>query len=367
MIARRIGYLCWLLAAAALYFFENNTGTRGVLLASILIPALSIACAAWTAKKASCRLRAPEKANKGETISCGCVLSSLWTGIGCVLSCRVQWENLLTHETGSLETDDGEEAFSINCIHCGTLSISAEKVMARDWLGLACFPCEVSACISLLIEPDLFPVRVRLTDRLSSSWQEERPGQPRRDGSEMENSGVRDYVPGDPACRIHWKLSAKTDRILIREEDRPTAGSVLLLLETVGYGIDPADMDGTVEALLSVSRVLAEEGALHSVCWQDQEGLQWLDIACGEDFLSLRDALLSTEAKEKGESIGILFSNAFPEFRADHVVLFSPRPDTDTMSLRETGAVTLALPRLEEGNPDIRVACVCREEPELEL
>ena len=75
MIGRWIGYLCWLLAAAALYFFENNTGTRAVLLASTLIPAFSIAFAAWTAKKASCRLLVPEKANKGETVSCGCALS----------------------------------------------------------------------------------------------------------------------------------------------------------------------------------------------------------------------------------------------------------------------------------------------------
>ena len=359
--------MCWLLAAAALYFFENNTGTRAVLLASILIPAFSAACAAWTAKKASCRLRAPEKANKRETVSCRCILSGPWTKIGCVLSCRVQWENFLTHETGDWEIKDGEEAFSITSAHCGPLAIKSEKVIARDWLGLACFPCEASDCVSLLILPDLYPVRVHLSDWLCLSWQEERSGQPRRDGSEMENSGVRAYVPGDPVRRIHWKLSAKTDRILIREEDRPAAGSVLLLLETAGYGIMPDDMDGTVEAFLSVSRALTEEGALHSVCWWDQEGLQWLEIVRGEDFLSMRDALLSTEAKENGESIGILFSRAFPEFRADHVVLFSPRSDTDAMSLRETGTVTLALPRREEGNPDIRVMCVSREEPELEL
>lgn len=367
MISRRLGYLCWLLAAAALYFFENNTGTRAVLLASILIPAFSVSCAAWTAKKASCRLRVPEKANKGETVSCGCILSGPWAKIGCLLSCGVHWENLLTYETGVWEMEDGEGTFSITCAHCGTLGIKGEKVTTRDWFGLICFPCEASDCVSLLILPDLYPVRVHLSDWFSSSWQEERSGQPRRDGLETENSGVRDYAPGDPVRRIHWKLSAKTDRILIREEDRPTAGSVLLLLETAGYGIDPADMDGTTEALLSVSQALTEEGTVHSVCWRDQEEFQWLEIACGEDFLSMRDALLTTQADETGESIGAFFSRAFPEFRADHVVLFSPRPDTDALSLRETGAVTLALPRHEVGNPDIRVVCVSWEEPELEL
>ena len=37
--------------------------------------------------------------------------------------------------------------------------------------------------------------------------------------AETEEPGdVRDYLPGDPVSRIHWKLSAKWDRLLIREQ-----------------------------------------------------------------------------------------------------------------------------------------------------
>ena len=38
MRKRRIGYAAWLLLAVCLYFFENNTGTRVVLLCSLLVP-----------------------------------------------------------------------------------------------------------------------------------------------------------------------------------------------------------------------------------------------------------------------------------------------------------------------------------------
>ena len=366
MNRRRIGYLCWLLGLAVLYFFENNTGTRAVLLASFVIPAFSVCCAAWTAKKASCRLLVPESAEKGKTVSCGCVLFGPWTAIGCVLSGRVRSAHLLTRETNEWEIR-GEEAFSVNCAHCGTLHIGAEEVMARDWLGLFCFPCEASGVGNLLILPDLYPVHVNLSSLLSMPRQEERPCQLRRDGPETENGGVRDYAPGDPVRRIHWKLSAKTDRVLIREEEQPLAGTVLLLLETAGYGIDPEDMDSAAEALLSVSLSLTEEGATHSVSWQDGDVLRWMEIASMEDFLSMRGALLSAEALEAGESVGAAFSRAFPDFRADQAVVFSPRPDTDCISLREIGFVTLALPRYEAGTANIRVVCVSREEPELSL
>ena len=368
MIRRRIGYFCWLLATAALYFFENNTGTRAVLLASILIPLFSVSCAAWTAKKASCRLRMPEKAEKGERLSCGCVLSGPWTRIGCVLSCRVRAEHLMTHETSAWEIDGGgEAAFAVDCVHCGTMIINAEGTAVRDWLGFKSFSCGGSDFHSLMILPDLYPVSVRLSPQLSCVWQEDRPGQPNPSAEEMENSGVRDYVPGDPVQRIHWKLSGKIDRILIREGDRPLAGSLLLLLETAGYGIDPEDMDSAAEALLSVSRELAAEGISHSVCWQDKGSLQWMEVSDGAGFLSVRDALLNAEAAEAGESVGVLFSHAYPEFRVDQAVIFSPRPDTDAVSMWELGSVVLALPRPEGGNPDIRVTCISREEPELDL
>ena len=144
-------------------------------------------------------------------------------------------------------------------------------------------------------------------------------------------------------------------------------GAVLLLLETAGYDTVPEDMDTSVEALLSVSQALTEEGIMHSVSWQDRGSLRWMEISGGADNLSVRDALLSAEAHENGESIGTAFSRAFSDFRADHIIIFSPRPDTDAMSMRETGAVTLALPHPADGNPDIQVVCVSREEPALEL
>lgn len=47
MTRRWIGYAGWLLLAAILYFFENNTGTRAILLGSLLFPLIPPLRAAW--------------------------------------------------------------------------------------------------------------------------------------------------------------------------------------------------------------------------------------------------------------------------------------------------------------------------------
>ena len=42
---------------------------------------------------------------------------------------------------------------------------------------------------------------------------------------------VREYRPGDRLQRIHWKLSAKSDGLLVREDSQPLACAVVFLLD----------------------------------------------------------------------------------------------------------------------------------------
>ena len=61
-------YGVWLLVAAELYFFENNTGTRAILAASLLLPAVSAGCAAISAHRLSLALDAPEQCAAGGSV-----------------------------------------------------------------------------------------------------------------------------------------------------------------------------------------------------------------------------------------------------------------------------------------------------------
>lgn len=111
MKKRRMGFAVWLLLAACLYFFENNVGTRIILLCSALFPLLP------PLRKA---LFEPDEPDGAEERPC----------------------TLTVH---AFVTEEAEE-----------------------------------------------------------------PGE------------VRPYVPGDPVRRIHWKLSAKKDALLVREETPET-------------------------------------------------------------------------------------------------------------------------------------------------
>lgn len=58
-------YVCWLLAAACLYFFENNTGTRVILTATLLFPLISLLSTVGPSGKD----RKKEKLRRRQTVS----------------------------------------------------------------------------------------------------------------------------------------------------------------------------------------------------------------------------------------------------------------------------------------------------------
>ncbi len=59
MARNKAGWAIWVLSAAALYFFENNTGTRAVLAISVILPAVSILCARAVSRRLTVSLLAP--------------------------------------------------------------------------------------------------------------------------------------------------------------------------------------------------------------------------------------------------------------------------------------------------------------------
>lgn len=57
-------------------------------------------------------------------------------------------------------------------------------------------------------------------------------------------AGAREYVPGDPLNRIHWKASARTGTLFskVQEYSSVTGGTLLLDLHEVGYPPETRDM-----------------------------------------------------------------------------------------------------------------------------
>ena len=334
-------YGVWLLAAVLLYFFENNTGTRAILAASLLLPAVSICCAAVSARRLSLALNAPERCAAG-----GSVLIRL--NVGRLLPLAVLCGELCAHNrlTGerlqSTISLSAPAAFELPAAHCGMMEWTLCETSVRDLFGLCRFSASPCRAAHTLVFPRLFPMRVSFADSEAVSAQGEQWSATRPGFDPSETFAIREYAPGDPIRQIHWKLSSKTDTLMLRELGLPVAEETLLLLDGAAAN-DQAD--AAVTALLSLSHALAAQGIVHSVCWRaaPSSALQFCDVLSEAGFAAMRKQLLATAFTEAAEDTCTAFCRDCGGVSYAHTVVCAPSPPMGLAGLCCGNRVTLLL------------------------
>lgn len=349
MRKRRFAYGAWLLFAILLYFFENNTGTRTILAASIVLPAVSVLCAVCSAKRITVRLSAPDCCGRGDAAECSVRAEGLLPGA--VLTAALQGRSRLTGEETrvqvSLSRFSPAVKTALRAAHCGTVALSLRDAAVQDWFGLYRRPLTLQSSRFITVEPPLFDIQISFAERESVSadgarWSSAHAGQ-----DPSETFGFRAYIPGDPIRQIHWKLSQKTDSLMVRELGFPVAEEVLLLLDTsVPAQEDAADaLDAAMTALLSLSQSLTEQGIAHSVGWKNREPdeLVLCSVQDQQDCTAVRGQLLTAAAAPDTESICDCFHRWSGGIYA-HTVVCAPALPRGLSLLQADNRVTVLLP-----------------------
>ena len=345
----RLAYGAWLLFAGLLYFFENNTGTRTILAASIVLPAVSVLCAVCSAKRITVRLSAPDCCGRGDAAECSVQAGGLLPGA--VLTAALSGRSRLTGEETrvqvSLSRFSPAVKTALRAAHCGTVALSLSDAAVQDWFGLCRCPLTLQSSRFITVEPPLFSIQIALAERESvaadgTRWSSAHAGQ-----DPSETFGFRAYSPGDPIRQIHWKLSQKTDSLMVRELGLPVAEEVLLLLDTsVPAQEDAAEaLDAAMTALLSLSRSLTEQGIAHSVGWKNREPdeLVLCSVQDQQDCTAVREQILTAAAAPDTESICDCFHKWSGGIYA-HTVVCAPALPRGLSLLRADNRVTVLLP-----------------------
>lgn len=300
MAKRRLAWAAWLLAAAALWLFENNAATLSLLLASLLLPPASAAEARRGRKSVRLTLAAAESCAKGAALHA--VLSAEGVGVYSRVAGRVFCENPLSGERAEtafsfLSRLSGASALTlaVDTAHCGTLRLRAEG-WTEDLFGL--WRSELIPCAEefITVEPELFLPCVTLTESMTVTADSERYSRTRPGDDPSETFAIREYVPGDPIRQIHWKLSQKSDTLMLRELGLPVANRTLLVFRnvlTAGESMDAARADAMAEVFLSVSRALVNDGLAHTAAFAERGQYALAEIQNEADFHAMKARLLT--------------------------------------------------------------------------
>lgn len=308
-------YALWGLAialAALLYVFGNSAGTLTVLLAVLLMPPLAMLPPLLCRGRQRFRLHVPEAAAKGGSVEGSVQLQNdAWLPTRVKLTLVVR--NCRTGEVCShplertlLPRSSGSIRFSLACPHCGKLLVRVQDATLCDAFALLSLRLTAQAEAALTVLPTLFAPELLLTDSgmvmpESAVYSTTRPG-----SDPGETFAIREYVPGDAIRQMHWKLSEKTGKPMVREFGLPVVRSVLLLLETTQA--DPSDAartDAVTEVFASLSSALLRAGCPHQAVWSAADGtLTQHSVATPGNFDAMLDNLLAQPPRLRGSIAG---------------------------------------------------------------
>lgn len=352
MWKNRVVWLVSLLAAGGLYFFDNGPETGAILLGVLLIPPLLAAAALLPAGRREIELEVLEDWERGTASRC--VLRM--RGLPSLAECRGDFvcRNQLTGEevrTPFRLEGRRELGLSVTLSHCGKAEFSVERAALYDPFRLFCRRVAWGEMETRQVPPRPFLMEVQLREESSPLWDSDRYSASHPGSDPSETFQIREYIPGDPVRQIHWKLSEKAGRTMVREFGLPVSGQVLLLLETTllpGCTVDGDEADAVMDVLCALSRTLTASGFVHNIGWQDGGQYREMEIRDSADFDALLDELLSCRF-EPGERTVIERRAEQPGRAFAHLAVIAPYLPPDLALLRGSGEVTALV--LDEAAP----------------
>ncbi|MCD7741683.1 MAG: DUF58 domain-containing protein [Ruminococcus sp.] len=182
---------------------------------------------------------------------------------------------------------------------------------------------------------------------------------------------IRDYTDGDKMSRVHWKLTAKEDKLMVKEYSRPICDSFLILLDSfipLEKLADAVDLFDTGTSLaLSLSNRLLWANSRHILAVYSEDS-HTLSEASVDDEQSQIDALIAllTAKRATAPNMSVkALSAEHSNLKYGHLILICSYADSDTISLLSSsglayrysvlvcGEKTTALTSLSTSNTEV--------------
>lgn len=279
MWERRVFYLVTLIGSLVFYLVYQQWLSWLLLLIVILLPWLSLGLSLPAMLTVRASLHCPGVTRIGVPTRTGLRVTCKFPAPP--VESKIRLVNQLTGERYV-----GHPGELVPTEHCGKMVISMPRLAVYDYLGLFRRRLPILSSCTVMILPKPVPGQLpRYGSRNDSAWK------PKPGGGLAENHELRLFRPGDELRNVHWKMSAKTGKLIYREAMEQTRQGHVLTLRLSG---SPAQLDQKLGQLLWTSRTLLSQKLPHRVHCITGKGLVRFSVK-NEDTLEegLRSLLSS--------------------------------------------------------------------------
>ena len=344
MLARKICWMASELVLAALWVCFGSGAALALGMALVLIPLVSIPLNLYLRKRIRLKLTAGPNLRKGREVEILLELTNP-TLLPLELSCRLTVKNLLNgmmlHE--KVRISGHRTTRRIQSSYCGRLLVTPERVRLYDCFGLIGIPLNCREKCHITVQPDGFETQIMLADPTGGPADSEQYSQYRPGADLTETFQLREYVPGDSPRQIHWKLSGKLDRLIVRDPGLPILQDVLLFWERTAPEETPGSLDAQAEAIVSIGRSLLEQDVRFRLGWNETGENRCIlqEIRELDDLIAVLPRLLSARGGMGPHSGAGLLLQTRPDALCSHMVYVAHAPAPEVLDWQGFGRLTL--------------------------
>lgn len=188
---------------------------------------------------------------------------------------------------------NNELTFPVTLSKCGLYEASVSSLQGYDYLHLFCFKRRLDLSAQIRVFPCAQPREERHEALYSEGFDEFEESS--RSGNISSNvTDIREYLPGDRLQKIHWKLSSKIDKLMVKENESTSTNEFFLLLELFQPPKESCGendllfnaLDHALEEAWSISLELIHEGEIFTFAAYSvsKEDFIMSTIRCREDL-----------------------------------------------------------------------------------
>ena len=322
--------VCWLVLEGILIWFFLYFGSGAALtfaVLMVLIPLISMPVNLYVKRQLQISIDSAVSLRKGDPGSIAVTVDNPTLFPALRICCDVVVQNHLNREK-----------------HCQRLMTYALQCkMQKSELRLASEYCNCEAVAHMTVQPDIFAPTVTLGQNLSSVddsdlYSQERPGV-----DLTETYQIREYIPGDSIRQIHWKLSNKFDKMIVRDPGLPITRNVLVFWERTGESGDPDIIDAQAEVVISLCRSLMDNSIQFTLGWNDTDRNLCVlhSLKDMDDLVAIIPRLLRATGAKDGVSGASLLLQTKMEALCSHMVYIAEEPQSEVAEMQRYGHVSV--------------------------
>lgn len=235
-----------------------------------------------------------------------------------VLECKNSFNGEKKRIAKNLSVGAGKKekiGFVVESTGCGVVNIQVKKLVLTDVTGLIRVHKKVEKNCDVTFLPQQLEMDMDVDFQLwntygeSDIYDKHRPGD---DPSEIFD--IRDFRPGDRLQKVHWRATAKAGKFMVKENARPLACGLVVLLDLNSVREDYfINGDRFVTLILSYSAMLLRKECYHYIAWYDrvENHMVRYGIWEEEDLFAFTNALLRTKPYNRQMDLKILYEDMF--------------------------------------------------------